>query len=108
MFFWNHIIAIMFASVGHGDFKSKIGPIITAIKKSLFTVGDTESEYSKIFNDDKAEDHFKDIFEFVTNTRLFKVCMSMIETIDISEFGINIDKPEEFLEMTKNPDNPNC
>ena len=104
--FWNHIVAILFASLGHGDFKSKIGPVITAVKKYFFITQDTESEYSKLFNDEKAEDNFKDIFEFVTNTRLVKVCMSMLENLDISEFGINIDKPEEFIEMSKNPDNP--
>jgi hypothetical protein len=63
-------------------------------------------EISKILEDDNTQSHFKEILEFVMETRLAKMCMKMAEEFDVSEFEINVENPEDLMNILKNPEHP--
>jgi hypothetical protein len=103
---WKYFQLTMMGGFLHGDIKDKIGSIIEMFKSYWTKTGTENDEINKILNDKASEDHFKEVLEFVMNTRIAKVFTGIIEQIDIKELNINIESPEELIEMIKNPDNP--
>jgi hypothetical protein len=57
-------------------------------------------------NDEKSEGRFQEIIDFVLNSRLAKIFTNIVESIDISDFDLNISDPAEIIELIKNPENP--
>jgi len=104
--FWKHIQVICIASFMHGDIKEKVTPLIAAAKKFLGMAGNENAEISKILDGADSEDHLKKLLEFVMETRLAKMFMSIVEQIDITDLNLNFDKTEELLEIIKNPEHP--
>lgn len=104
--FWKHLQMICIGSFMHGDIKEKITPIIAAVKKHFGMAGNENSEISKILNDEKSEDHFKKVLEFIMETRIAKMFMSIVEQIDLAELDLNFEKPEELMEVIQNPEHP--
>ena len=104
--FWKHMQMVCVGSLMHGDIKEKITPIIAAIKTYIGMAGNENSEISKILNDEKSEDHFKEVLEFIMDTRLAKMFMSIVEQIDITELDLNFERPEQVIEILKNPEHP--
>jgi hypothetical protein len=104
--FWKHMQMICIGSFMHGDMKEKIGPVVAAVKKYFGMAGNENSEISKILSDEKSEDHFKEVLEFIMETRIAKMFMSIVEQIDVTELNLNFNNPEEFIEMVKNPEHP--
>jgi hypothetical protein len=103
---WKHFQLTMMGGFLHGDIKDKIGSMIEMFKSYWTKTGTENDEINKILNDKASEDHFKEVLEFVMNTRIAKVFTSIIEQIEVKELNINIESPEELIEMIKNPDNP--
>jgi hypothetical protein len=90
----------------HGDIKDKIGSIIEIFKSYWTKTGTQSDEINKILNDKASEDHFKEILEFIMNTRIAKLFTEIVEKIDIKELNLNIENPEELIEIIKNPEHP--
>jgi hypothetical protein len=90
----------------HGDIKDKIGSMIDIFKSYWTKTGTDNDEINKILNDKASEDHFKEILEFIMNTRIAKLFTDIVEKIDIKELNLNIENPDELLEIIKNPDHP--
>jgi len=103
---WKYFQLTMMGGFLHGDIKDKVGSIIEMFKSYWTKTGTDNDEINKILNDKASEDHFKEVLDFVMNTRIAKVFTSIIEQIDVKELNINIESPEELIEMIKNPDNP--
>jgi len=104
--FWKHMQMVCIGSLMHGNIKDKITPIIAAVKTYFGMAGNENSEISKILNDEKSEDHFKEVLEFVMQTRIAKIFMSIVEQIDITELDLNFERPEQIIEILKNPEHP--
>jgi hypothetical protein len=104
--FWKHMQMVCIGSLMHGDIKDKITPIIAAVKTYFGMAGNENAEISKILNDEKSEDHFKDVLEFIMQTRIAKIFMSIVEQIDITELDLNFERPEQVIEILKNPEHP--
>ena len=104
--FWKHMQMVCIGSLMHGNIKDKITPIIAAVKTYFGMAGNENSEISKILNDEKSEDHFKEVLEFVMQTRIAKIFMSIVEQIDITELDLNFERPEQVIEILKNPEHP--
>ena len=100
---WKHVQTCMIASFLHGDLKTKMGKIMEVAKTML---GDRGDAISKIFEDESTEGHFKEIIEFVMQTRLAKLFFSLVEDFDMSEFNIEIETPQQLMEAIQNPENP--
>jgi hypothetical protein len=100
---WKHLQISMIASFLHGDMKSKMGKIMEIAKTML---GDRGDAVSKIFEDESTEGHFKEIIDFVMQTRIAKLFFSLIEQFDMSEFDFDIENPQQLMEMVQNPENP--
>jgi hypothetical protein len=105
---WKNVFMIMIATFFHGDINGKIGKLIETAKNVFSSSGHENDEISKILNDEKAEDNFKEILEYVQNTRLAKLFMELVEETNIEELaeGINLDNPTELVDIIKNPDHP--
>ena len=100
---WKNIQMCSVASFTHGDIQEKVGTLFNVVKSMWAGKDDA---VSKILNDETSEGHFKEILEFVMESRLAKVFMKMAEELDISEFDLKFDNPQELIEMMKNPEHP--
>jgi len=85
---WKHIQLCCIGSFMHGDIKEKVASIMDMFKGVFAGKND---EISKILDDENSQGHFKEIVEFVMETKLAKLCMKMAE---------------ELIGMLKNPEHP--
>jgi hypothetical protein len=100
---WKHLQLCLVAAFLHGDIKSKITKVMDFAK--TFMQG-KDDDISKILNDSESESRIKEILDFVMDTKLAKMFMKIVEQFDVSELNINLENPEEIIELLKNPDNP--
>jgi len=103
---WKNFHTCLVASFLSGDIKEKISPIVDMFKSYWSGTGTDNEEINKILNDSESENKFKEILTFVSETRIAKLFMSVVESIDVSQLGINFENPEEVIEMVKNPEHP--
>jgi hypothetical protein len=83
-----------------------VGKVSDIIKNIWNASGQQNDAVTKILNDEASEGRFKDIIDFVLQSRLVKIFTSIMESVDISEFELNVEDPAELVEMMKNPENP--
>ena len=93
----------LFSSFFHGDIKEKISGLVSTFK-GLW--GSSNDEISKILNDENVEDHFSELLEYLQETRLAKIFHEIAEQFDISELELNLENPQEMIDLLKNPENP--
>ena len=105
---WKQLQMCMFSSFLHGDIKEKISTLMNTVKSLWSQSGQENDEISKILNDENSEDHFKEIIDYLQETRIAKLFTSLVESIQIDEFvnEINFDDPNQIFEIFKNPENP--
>jgi hypothetical protein len=103
---WKNIVSCMVACFFHGDIREKVGTLSSLIKNIWNSSGQKNDEISAVLNSEKSEGHFKEILDFVLNSRLAKIFTKLVETIDISDFDLKIENTDELIEMLKNPENP--
>jgi hypothetical protein len=103
---FKNLLPCMIASFFHGDIKKKVGKVSEIIKNLWNASGQQNDAVTKILNDEASEGRFKDILDFVLQSRLVKIFTSIMESFDISEFELNVEDPAELMEMMKNPENP--
>lgn len=103
---WKHLQMCMFSSFLHGDIKEKISSVVGIFKNIWSSSGQTNDEIGKILNDENAEDHFKEILEYLQNTRLAKIFNEIVENFDINELDLNFENPQEVVEILRNPEHP--
>jgi hypothetical protein len=103
---WKNMIPCMIGSFFHGDIREKVGNLTSIIKNVWNSSGQENDEISAVLNNEKSEGHFKEILDYILNSRLIKIFTSLVESIDISEFDFDFENTAELLEMFKNPENP--
>ena len=103
---WKNLLMCLLASFFHGDFKEKIGTVMKAVKGLWGASGQENDEVNRILNDEKSEDYFKEILEYLQETRLAKIFMKMVEEVDISEFDLNFENPQDLVDILRNPEHP--
>ena len=103
---WKQLHTCLLTSFLHGDIKQKITPLVDMFKSYWAGSGTENAEINKILNDSESEDKFKEILTFISETRIAKLFMSIVEQIDIAEIGFDFEKPEEIIEIIKNPEHP--
>ena len=100
---WKHMQLCIMASFMHGDIKEKLGSVIDMLKG--FWVGKND-DISKILEDSESQSNFKEILEFIMETRLAKICIKMAEEFDVSDLEINLEDPAELANILRNPEHP--
>lgn len=103
---WNGLPACMFASFLHGDIKKKTDKVIGLVKNLWSASGQENDEITKVLNDEASQGKFEEIIQYILESRLAKIFKNLMESIDLSEFEINIESPEQLIEMLKNPEHP--
>ena len=103
---WKHLQMSLFSSFFHGDMKRKMGTLLETAKSIWSASGQSSDEVDRILNDEKTQDHLQDLYEYVTNLRSAKVCLSLLEEIDVDALGITLENPAELMEMVRNPEHP--
>jgi len=103
---WKNLLMCVLASFFHGDFKEKIGTVLSAVKGLWNGSGQENDELNRILNDENSEDYFKEILEYLQNTRIAKIFMEIVEQVDIESLELNFDNPQELIEILKNPEHP--
>jgi hypothetical protein len=103
---WKHLFMCILASFFHGDFKEKIGVVMNVVKGMWSMSGQENDEISNLLNSEDSEGYFKEILEYVQETRIAKVFMDLVEQIDISELELDFENPQELIDMLRNPEHP--
>lgn len=103
---WSMLLPCLFASFMHGDIKKKADKVIGIVKNVWNASGQENDDITRVLNDDASKGRFEEIIQFVLESRVAKIFKSLMESIDLSEFEINIESPEQLIEMIKNPENP--
>jgi hypothetical protein len=103
---WKHVQVCLIASFMHGDIREKIGKLTSTFKNIWNSSGHENDEINKILNDEKSEDHLKEILDYVMETRLAKIFTQLVEEFDISDIEINFNNPQEFIDVLRNPESP--
>jgi hypothetical protein len=86
--------------------KEKLGTILETVKTLWSASGQTNDEVDRLLNDEKTQDHLQDLYNYVVNLRSAKVCLSLLEEIDVDALGITLENPAELFDMVRNPDHP--
>jgi len=105
-FIWKNVLMCVLASFFHGDFKEKIGTVISAVKGIWNGSGQENDEITKILNDEESEGHFKEIFEYLQNTRTAKIFMEVVEQVDVEGLDLNFENPQEVVDILRDPEHP--
>jgi hypothetical protein len=103
---WSGLLPCLFASFLHGDIKKKADKVIGIVKNVWNASGQENDEVTKILNDEASQGRFQEIIQFILESRIAKMFKNLMESIDLSDFEINIESPEQLIEMVKNPENP--
>lgn len=105
---WKHLQASVFASFLHGDIKEKLGKILDTVKGLWNSSGQQNDEISRILNDERSEGHFKELIDFLSETRIVKLGMDLFNEIDFEDMAneLNFENPNDIIEMVKNPEHP--
>jgi hypothetical protein len=100
--FWMHMQKCLLASFLTGDIKEKVGKIIEQVKSLWSKAGHSTDEIDKIIGGEESSGKITDLIEYLSNTRLAKILTSIVESLDISELGVDLEKPEEVVNLFKN------
>lgn len=103
---WKHLQLSLMASFMHGDIKEKVKVIIDIAKSYFAKSGEGTDKIFAILEDKKSEGYLQEILDYVLNTKIAKIFTEIVEQIDISEFDLNFDSPEELINMFRNPEHP--
>ncbi len=100
---WKKLHMALLYSVLHGDPKEKFGSIFDAIKKAIPGQGDQADEIQKILEDEETKSSMSEILELIMGTRLMSLVGDIVQAIKFEDLNLNLDNPEELLEMMRNP-----
>ena len=103
---WKNLLPCMLSSFFHGDIRKKVEKVSEIVKNLWNASGQKNDEVTKILNDEESQGRFREIIDFVLNSRLAKIFTTLVESFDFSEFELNITDPAELIELLKNPENP--
>ena len=105
---WKLLFLALFSTLMQGNPKEKIGKVLETLKGSLPGMGATESqskELESILADEETQSSLSELLELILNTRLVSVVTDMIQSLDLTDLGIDFDDPEEVLHLLRNPQN---
>ena len=103
---WGGLLPCLFASFMHGDIKKKADKVIGIVKNIWNASGQENDDITKVLNDEASHGRFEEIIQFILESRIAKIFKNLMESIDLSEFEINIESADQLIEMIKNPENP--
>lgn len=100
---WRKVHMALLYSVLHGNPKEKFAKIIDTVK-GLIPGGSAQADdISKILDDEETHSSMAEIFELVMNTRLISLVGEVVQSLSVADLDINLEDPEQLLNMIKNP-----
>lgn len=100
---WKRVQMALLYSVLRGDPKEKFKSILDALK-GMLPGGNTQAdEISAILEDEETQNSLQEFLELVMNTRLLSLVGEIAQSLEYADLGLNFEKPEELLEMLRNP-----
>ena len=103
---WKHLHVCMMSSLFHGDMKEKMGKLLDTAKTLWSSSGQTNAEVDRILNDEHVEDHFQEVFDYITNLKSAKIFLEILEEVDVGSLGLSLDNPMQLVEIFRNPEHP--
>lgn len=105
---WKMLFLALFGTLLQGNPKEKISKILETLKTAIPGMGATESqteEIQSILDDEDTKSSMSELFELILNTRLLSVVTDMLQSLDLTDLGIDFDDPEEVVQLLRNPQN---
>lgn len=103
--FWKNIQKCGIASYLSGNIKEKIGNLSESLKEIWGGAGHSTDEIEKLLGSEESRSKVSEILEFVMTTRIAKVVMSLVESIDVTQLGIDFENPEEVIKTFQQAEN---
>lgn len=103
---WKMLFLALFGTLLQGNPKEKIGKVLETLKTAIPGMGATEAqteEIQSILDDEDTKSSMSELFELILNTRLLSVVTDMLQSLDLTDLGIDFDDPEEVVQLLRNP-----
>ena len=103
---WKLLFLALFGTLLQGNPKEKIGKVLETLKGAIPGMGATEDqskELESILADEETQSSLSEMLELILNTRLLSVVTDMIQSLDLSDLGLDFDNPEEVVQLLRNP-----
>lgn len=97
--FWKHFSKCGIASFLSGDIKTKFNKVAESVKGLWGESGHSTDEIDKLLGSEESRSKISEILEFVMSTRIAKVVMNLVETIDLSDLGVDFESPEDVMKF---------
>ena len=105
---WKLLFMALFSTLLQGNPKEKIGKVLETLKGAIPGMGATESqaeEIQSVLDNEDTRSSMSELLELVLSTRLVSVVTDMLQSLDITNLGIDFDDPEEVVQLLRNPQN---
>ena len=105
---WKMLFLALFSTLLQGNPKEKIGKVLETLKGAIPGMGATESQASEIesiLDDEETKSSMSELLELILTTRLMSVVTDMLQSLDLTNLGIDFDDPEEVVQLLRNPQN---
>jgi hypothetical protein len=105
---WKLLFLALFSTLLQGNPKEKIGKVLETLKGAIPGMGATEaqaSEIQSILDNEETQSSMSELFELILSTRLISVVTDMLQSLDLTDLGLDFDDPEEVVQLLRNPQN---
>jgi hypothetical protein len=105
---WKLLFLALFSTLLQGNPKEKIGKVLETLKGAIPGMGATEAQASEIetlLADDETQNSMSELLELILSTRLLTVVTDMLQSLDLTDLGLDFDDPEEVVQLLRNPQN---
>lgn len=105
---WKLLFMALFGTLLQGNPREKISKVLETLKGAIPGMGATEDqskELESILADEETQSSMSELLELVLSTRLVSVVTDMMQSLDITDLGIDFDDPEDVLHLLRNPQN---
>jgi hypothetical protein len=99
---WRNIQACTIGSFFSGDVKEKFNKMLGTIKGLWGDSGHPTDEIDRLLGSEDTQSKISDILEFVMSTRIAKVVINIVESVDFKEFEVDFENPDEVARMMNN------
>ena len=100
---WKKLHMALLYSVLNGDTKQKFSKIMETVKGMVPGGNAQADEITKILEDEGMQSSLMEMLDLVMNTRLATVLGDVVQSIQFADLDINLEDPEQLLEIMRNP-----
>jgi hypothetical protein len=101
---WKHLQSCMIGAMLSGNIKEKFGKIGDVLQSVWKDSGKSMDDIENILSDKESTSKVGEFIEFLMSTRIASLFMNVVQSVDMTEFNIDFENPEDIADMMRNPE----